>query len=179
MAACFMACSLFAKTGAMAESSHAVQEIKDSYGLQSHSEGGWFAAVYTAPFETGNRATAGSIYFLLDKGERSHFHQLDCDEIWYYHAGCGMRIVLLEDGRIKELLLGMDAKKNQQPMVILPAGSIFAAENIDRTDYTFISCMTTPQFRYEGFRLVPRDELKKRYPQATDDILQMAYDKIE
>ena len=37
------------------------------------------------------RATAGSIYFLPEKDDVSHFHRLDCDEIWYYHAGCDIR----------------------------------------------------------------------------------------
>jgi len=176
LSVCFMACLLLAEHGASAEgNSNTVQKLKEAYALQSHSEGGWFAEVYTAPFESGNRATAGSIYFLLDKDDISHFHQLDCDEVWFYHAGGGMKILVLQDGKLKEFLLGMDTKKKHRPMVVLPAGSIFAAENIDKESYTFISCVTTPRFRYEGFRLVPRAELKRQYPQATEDILRMAY----
>ncbi len=153
-----------------------VEDLKRTYSLQGHSEGGWFAEIYTAPFKRKGRATAGSIYFLLDKDDVSHFHQLDCDEIWYYHAGCGMRIILLQGSKAEELLLGIDTKQSQQPMVVLPAGSIFAAENIDKASFTFISCVTTPRFKYKGFRLVPRRELKKSYPQLPEEILQMAYE---
>ena len=46
------------------------QELIEGYGLKRHPEGGWFAEVYTAPFEKEGRPLAGSIYFLLDAGER-------------------------------------------------------------------------------------------------------------
>ncbi len=153
-----------------------VQQLKEAFSLQQHSEGGWFAELYKSPFKQHDRATAGSIYFLLDREDISHFHQIDCDEIWYYHAGCGMKIYVLQDNVLKEYLLGMNTEKNERPMVIIPAGGIFAAENIDKESYTFISCATTPAFQYKGFRLVPRAELKKLYPQSSKHILQMAYE---
>lgn len=157
----------------------AAQKFKDAYNLQAHSEGGWFAEIYTAPFkQKKNRATAGSIYFLLDKGDISHFHQLDCDEIWYYHAGCGMKITVLKDGKIAELLLGIDTAQNQQPIIVVPAGAIFAAENIDKDSYTFVSCTTTPRFDYKGFRLVTKAELQKIYPNLPEELLRLAYEKI-
>ena len=154
------------------------EKFKVAYSLQRHSEGGWFAEIYTAPFTREDRATAGSIYFLLDKDDVSHFHQLDCDEIWYYHAGCGMKIFTLNDGKVDEHLLGIDTQRNEQPMIVFPAGAIFAAENIDPNDFTFVSCATTPRFTYSGFRLVPRSELKTLYPQLPEKILRLAYEKI-
>lgn len=64
-------------------------------------------------------------------------------------------------------------------MAVIPAGTIFAAENIDKQSYTFISCATTPKFRYEGFQLITRSELKKIYPQISEKILRLAYDRIK
>ena len=63
------------------------EQLKAAYHLEKHPEGGWFSEVYTAPFQAEDRPLAGSIYFLLDQNEISHFHQIDCDEIWYYHEG--------------------------------------------------------------------------------------------
>ena len=155
------------------------QIFKDKYNLQQHSEGGWFAEIYTAPFkQKKHRATAGSIYFLLEREDVSHFHRLDCDEIWYYHAGGGMKIFVLQDGQIKEYILSSGAEENSQPMVVIPAGAIFAAENLDKDGYTFISCVTTPRFDYKGFRLISKAELKKIYPRISENLLRMAYDKI-
>ena len=153
-----------------------VEKIKENYSLQRHSEGGYFAEIYTAPFKSKGRATAGSIYFLLDKDDVSHFHRLDCDEIWFYHAGCGMKIISLRDGKLEEFFLGINPE--QKPMIVIPKGSIFAVENIDKSDFTFVSCVTTPHFTYKGFRLVLRSELKKLYPHLPKEILQMAYEKI-
>lgn len=165
-------------TSATSAENLAADDFKNAFNLQEHSEGGWFAEIYTAPFKQKNRATAGSIYFLLDKDDISHFHQLDCDEIWYYHAGCGIKIIMLQDGQIKEFLLGIDTEHNEQPMIVLPAGAIFAAENIDKNSYTFISCATTPRFDYKGFRLITKAELKKFYPDLPEELLKMAYEKV-
>ena len=165
-------------SSATAKTDSDAEKFKVAYSLEQHAEGGYFAEIYTAPFEQDNRATAGSIYFMLDKDDVSHFHQLDCDEIWYYHAGCGMKIFILHDGKLEEHLLGINTKRNEQPMIVFPAGSIFAAENIDKKGFTFISCVTTPRFTYDGFRLVTRLELKQTYPQLPEKILRLAYEKI-
>ena len=155
-----------------------VDELKATYSLEKHSEGGCFAEIYTSPFLCDGRPTAGSIYFLLEGDDVSHFHQIDCDEIWYYHAGCGMKIISLRGGNVEEFFLGVDPKRGQQPMIVVPAGTIFAAENLDKGSWTFISCATTPRFAYEGFRLVPRRELKNLYPALPEKILQLAYEEI-
>ena len=133
--------------------------LKKVYGLRPHEEGGHFSEVYTAPFAANGRPLAGSIYFLLDHGEVSHFHVIDCDEIWYFHEGCGMKITVVSDGSKKEYLLGNDPERGDHAMVVVPKGCIFAAENQDPEGYSFVSCMTTPKFSYDGFRLVGEDEI--------------------
>lgn len=182
---------------------HRSEELKQAYGLQQHREGGWFSEVYTAPFKKEQRPLAGSIYFLLDAGEISHFHEIDCDEIWYFHEGCGMKITAFvkedvpsndtagskEQGILEnmpserqkmpckkvEFLLGKDVSKGQRAMVVIPKDSIFAAENLDPDGFTFVSCATTPQFTYEGFRLVYEKEIRDSYPECAEDVLYLAY----
>lgn len=138
------------------------EALKTAYRLEAHPEGGWFAEVYTAPFEKDGRALAGSIYYLLDAGERSQFHQIDCEELWFYHEGCGVRITVLHEDRREELLLGPDCARGQRLMAHIPKGAIFSVENLTANGYTFVSCVTTPKFRYEGFRLVPDSEIRVR-----------------
>ncbi len=150
--------------------------LKKIYKLERHPEGGWFSESYTAPFEHENRSLAGSIYFLLDRDDISHFHQIDCDEVWYYHEGCGLKISSIYEGKLEEHLLGPNYKDGQRAMVIIPKGAVFAAENIDKSSYTFISCITTPKFSYDGFRLVYKKEIKDIYPIASDDVLTLAFE---
>ena len=145
-------------------------ELKKIYELEPHIEGGFFSEVYTAPFEKEGRALAGSIYFLLDAGEVSRFHEIDCDEIWYYHEGCGMKITALtEDGR-EEYLLGMKVQEGERAMVVIPKGCAFAAENLEPEGFTFVSCMTTPGFEYAGFRLLTEDEIRQKWPLIFDEV---------
>lgn len=155
-----------------------VEELKNFYALTPHSEGGYFSEVYTSPFAQDNRTTAGSIYFLLAGKDISHFHKIDCDEIWYYHEGCGLKIFVLNDGRLEEIFLGSDTKRGQKAAAIVPAGAIFAAENLNPESYTFVSCATMPKFQYAGFKLFTRQELKKIFPQATEKILRLAYERL-
>ena len=150
------------------------QELIIAYGLQPHPEGGWFAEDYTCPWDKDGRPLAGSIFFLLDGEEVSHFHQIDCDELWYYHEGCGLKITVLFQGELRTMLLGRDPAAGERACVLLPAGAVFAAENLDKTGCTFLSCATVPAFRYEGFRLISAEKLEKLIPQEAAGLRRLA-----
>ena len=162
----------------MSEARQRVTELKEKYHLQEHVEGGSFSEVYTAPFENNGRSFAGSIYFLLDAGEISHFHQIDCDEIWFFHEGCGLRITLLSEKGAQRLLLGNNLQNGERAMVLIPGGSVFAAENLEDDGYTFISCVTVPAFSYAGFRLVSKSEIRDMYGEKANPIAYLAFDTI-
>ena len=142
--------------------------LKEVYHLEKHVEGGSFSEVFTSETEKDGRALAGSICFLLTGEETSCFHQIDCEEIWYYHEGCGIVItVITGSGETEKLLLGKNTELGERAVVSVPKGAIFAAENIDKTGYTFVSCVTVPKFLQEGSRLVGRTELEDEHPGIT------------
>ena len=116
-----------------------------------------------------------SIYFLLDKGDISHFHKIDCEEIWYFHEGCGMKVTMLTENGKEEFLLGNDIENGHHAMVLIPKWAIFAAENLKDDGFTFVSCATTPNFTYEGFRLVEKQEIKEKFPEIAENIEYLAY----
>ena len=106
--------------------------LKEAYRLEKHVEGGFFSEIYSAPFAADGRSFAGSIYFLLRENEISHLHVIDCDEVWYYHEGEGMRITQIStDGKVSQSLLGPNASAGQRMMVFIPAGTMFAARNLE------------------------------------------------
>ena len=146
-----------------------VREIITRFCLEPHPEGGAFSEVYTAPFSMKDaagktRPCAGSIFFLLQGRDISRFHRIDCDEIWLYHEGCGLRLFsITPEGEAREELLGADFSAGQRPMRVIPAGTVFAAENLDPRGYTFISCVTAPRFTYEGVELLDRARLLEMY----------------
>ncbi len=147
-------------------------ELKKKYSLERHPEGGWFSEVYTSSFDHGTRASMGSIYFMLEGEEISHFHQIDCDEIWYHHEGCTLKITMIIDGEVKECVIG--SWEGQTAMALIPKGAIFAAENLENDGYCFMSCATTPKFTYDGFRLVDATEIKSLCPSEIEDIKHLA-----
>ncbi len=147
--------------------------LKKKYHLEKHPEGGCFAEVYTAPFSHENRSLVGSIYFMLEEDDISHFHQIDCDEIWYHHEGCGLKITMITDGSVSEIIIGPG--EDQKAMAVIPKGAIFAAENLDKSSYCFMSCATTPKFTYDGFRLVADIEIREICPADYEKVKHLAY----
>jgi uncharacterized protein len=55
--------------------------------LTPHPEGGHFCQTFRDPVDRGGRAASTAIYFLLARGERSHWHRVDAAEAWHYYAG--------------------------------------------------------------------------------------------
>ena len=142
------------------------------FRLSGNPRSGAYSWVYTSPTWTAeaiSRPAAGSSYFLLAGSENLRFQSFDCDEVWYFHEGCGMRLtVLAADGTVRTFELGVGGAS--MPMVLIPKGQIFAAENIDSAGYSFISCMTIPALETAGIRVWQREELLAKYPQAKEAI---------
>lgn len=161
-----------AKTTAVSNTAARVQEIMQKFRLSGNPRSGAYSWVYTSPTWTAeaiSRPAAGSSYFLLAGSENLRFQSFDCDEIWYFHEGCGMRLTVLgADGTVRTFELGVGGAA--MPMVLIPKGQIFAAENVDSAGYSFISCMTIPALETAGIRVWQREELLAKYPQAKEAI---------
>jgi predicted cupin superfamily sugar epimerase len=121
--------------------------------LRAHPEGGWYRETWRGP-EVGGRASGTAILFMLAKGERSHWHRVDADEIWLFHAGAPLVLRLSSDGAVSQaVVLGPDVVAGQSVQVVVPAGWWQAAETTG--DCTLVSCTVSPGFRFEGFELAP------------------------
>lgn len=131
------------------------QHIIDELGLQPHPEGGWYAETWRAPAGTGERATSTGIYFLLQAGERSHWHTVDADEIWLHHSGAPLQLHVATDDGQQTHVLGSDVVAGQRPQVVVPNGAWQAAESTG--DWTRVSCVVAPGFLFDGFTLAPPD----------------------
>lgn len=121
-------------------------DIISKLHLQPHPEGGWYRQTWEGPDREG-RASGTAILFLLAKGERSHWHRVDADEIWIWNAGAPLTLRI---GR-QVVTLGPDVLGDQQVQALVPAGEWQAAET--QGDWTLVSCTVSPGFRFEGFEL--------------------------
>jgi uncharacterized protein len=55
--------------------------------LKPHPEGGHYRQTFRDARMVGGRPASTAIYFLLKRGERSHWHRVDAVETWHWHAG--------------------------------------------------------------------------------------------
>ncbi len=140
--------------------------------LEPHPEGGYFKEVYRSeaqvdhPTHGKERNLTTSIYFLLEGKDLSHFHELESDELWYFHDGAGALIHRFEQGRYVAQKLSPEEDGALQ--VIIPAGSQFAAEVINKEDYVLMGCVVSPGFDFEDFRMLSKEEMLRKYPEYKD-----------
>jgi len=125
--------------------------IIEALELRPHPEGGWYRQTWVGP-EVAGRASGTAIHFLLKAGERSHWHRVDADEIWLWHAGAPL-VLSLGEAEAREVRLGPDVLGGEAPQVLVPAGWWQAA--VSTGDWTLVSCTVSPGFRFEGFELAP------------------------
>ncbi|MGQ0566050.1 MAG: cupin domain-containing protein [Gemmobacter sp.] len=128
--------------------------IVGKLGLQPHPEGGWYRQTWVGPDISG-RASGTAILFLLAKGTRSHWHRVDADEIWLWHAGAALtlRVAATDAGPAQAVRLGPSVLTGEVVQAVVPAGHWQAAETLG--DWTLVSCTVSPGFRFEGFVLAP------------------------
>lgn len=138
--------------------------------LKEHPEGGYFSEVYRHNIEVftgeGNRSLGTSIYFLLKGDQKSHFHQLTSDEIWYFHQGSPVTVHCFQNGHYSERILGAGPEMNLQ--LIIEAGTIFAAAPQVTNSFCLMGCVVMPGFDFRDFRLLESDDLLKKYPEHRD-----------
>ena len=132
--------------------------------LQPHSEGGHFRETFRdSPLPSPQplagkgadiRAASTAIYFLLARGERSHWHRIDSVEIWHWHAGAPLTLeIAKEPGAIDRIALGSDLAAGERPQAIVPAHAWQAAESLG--DWTLCGCTVAPGFEFKTFELAP------------------------
>lgn len=131
------------------------QDIIAKLGMQRHPEGGWYAETFRDEVATGGRPSSTAIYYLLENGDRSHWHRVDAVEVWHYYAGAPLKLRLSKGKGCEEYTLGVDLGAGQRPQLIVPRDWWQSAETLG--DYTLVGCTVAPGFQFEGFEMAPDD----------------------
>jgi predicted cupin superfamily sugar epimerase len=136
--------------------SNNAKRVIDSLNMQPHPEGGWYAETWRAPAADGERSSGTAIYYLLETGQRSHWHRIDAAEIWHFYAGAPLTLSISRDGRQTErLTLGPDIAGGERPQLIVPPNAWQAAESTGA--WTLVGCTVSPGFIFETFEMAPSD----------------------
>lgn len=152
----------------------------DHLALEPHPEGGFFKETYRSNSEVdpigfeGKRSVSTGIYFLLTQGNFSAFHKIRSDEMWHFYSGDPVHVfVIRQDGRLEEIVLGLDLEAGQVPQAVVPANCWFASR-VDATgDYGLVGCTVAPGFDFQDFEMAARTKLINEYPEHTELITQL------
>ena len=124
-------------------------------GLKPHPEGGHYRETFRdTRCDANGRASSTAIYFLLARGERSHWHRIDAVEVWHYYAGSALILQIADDGGKRSVKLGPDLAADERPQAIVPAQAWQAAESTG--DWTLVGCTVAPGFDFATFELAPK-----------------------
>jgi predicted cupin superfamily sugar epimerase len=124
--------------------------------LKPHPEGGHYRETFRdSSVDTNGRSRSTAIYFLLARGERSHWHRIDAVEVWHYHAGDALTLRIADGSSTRSITLGPDLASGQIPQAIVPAHAWQAAETTG--EWTLVGCTVAPGFEFATFELAPRD----------------------
>ena len=125
--------------------------------LKPHPEGGHFRETFRdAHAIAGGRAASTAIYYLLARGERSHWHRVDAVEVWHWYTGAplALEVAANENAATQRVVLGADLARGERPQAIVPALTWQTAQSLG--DWTLVGCTVAPGFDFAGFEIAPK-----------------------
>ncbi len=138
-------------------------DIITRLALEPHPEGGWYRETWREEAADLERGHASAILFLLEEGQRSHWHRIDAAEMWIFNAGSPLTLstALGDEGEDvqREVTLGSDILAGQQAQHLYRAGDWQAAHAGE--GWSLVSCIVAPGFDFSGFELAPPNLLPR------------------
>ncbi len=121
------------------------------------NEGGYVKELYR-----GKDNCYGTIYYLLGENDFSAMHSLKHDEIWYYHDGPSLEMLLVYEDHDEIRYLGKDIANDEEPQIRVPANVYMGARQKEKGEYTLVSTSMAPAYDPDEFKIASYDDLKDR-----------------
>jgi uncharacterized protein len=152
-----------------------VKELIQKLQLTVHPEGGYYRETYRSAenMTTGEgkvRNISTAIYYLLENEDKSRFHRIQSDELWFFHQGQSLEICVILGDQLSIIHLGNEIEKGEVPQAIIPANCWFAASVKKSAGYSLVSCTVAPGFDFSDFELANRENLLRQYPHLANII---------
>ena len=113
------------------------------------------------PGRSTSRPMGSAIHFLLTPETFSCMHRLESDEIWYFHMGASVEMLLLyPDGTACVEVLGHDLAAGERLQVTVPKGTWMGAQLHEKGEYGLLSTSMAPGYADCEFEAGSYEELK-------------------
>ena len=116
--------------------------------LSPHPEGGWYRETMRQPAPDGGRGLATAILFLLEDGQRSHWHRVDATRT----MAVARRIAADAADRAGGNMCWAATRSRSVP-AMLAANARTGNPPRRVTGWALVSCVVTPAFDFAGFEL--------------------------
>ncbi|GAB1336516.1 cupin domain-containing protein [Streptomyces sp. E-15] len=142
------------------------EELIAHYGLEPlPREGGLFRRTWAGPERPDGRPEGSAIVVLLTADDFSALHRLPYAEVWHFHLGDPLHLLLLApDGTARHPVLGPDPCAGQHLQLTVPAHTWMGARVAPGGAWTFFGCTTAPGFTYADYEHGDAAGLTARYP---------------
>jgi uncharacterized protein len=110
-----------------------------------------------------------AIYYLLVDPEFSALHRLPHTEVFTYHAGAPVRMLLLhQDGHVGRPELGTDLAAGQRPQVVVPPGVWQGGRTLG--SWSLLGTVVVPPYTDDIVEFGDGADLAGRYPEHAEEI---------
>jgi predicted cupin superfamily sugar epimerase len=137
--------------------------------MEAHPEGGFYKETYRSDFLVNNangaeRNICTAIYFLLADSDKSHFHRIQSNELWFHHQGETLEIVFIQNGILNTVYLGANLDDGEVFQTTIPANTWFASKLKNSNGFGLVSCTVAPGFDFSDFEMANKQSLLQEYP---------------
>lgn len=141
--------------------------------LTAHPEGGFYAETYRGEQIVQNtdgnkRNISTAIYFLLSDHQKSHFHRIKSDELWFHHEGEALKISVIIGGKLQVVYLGKNLENGEVLQATIPANCWFASELANKREFALVGCTVAPGFDFADFEMAKKALLQTEFPEYKD-----------
>ena len=127
------------------------EELIKELKMIPHPEGGYFSESFR---DKDNNVSL--IYYLLKKGQHSHWHRLKKNEILHFYKGDPLLVNISKDGKTTYTqILGYNTENKESMHIVIEANSWFSMTS--KGEYSLIGCTVAPGFNYSDFELAPKN----------------------
>ena len=145
------------------------EQIIKNLKLLPHPEGGYYKEMYRAEqkinLDNGkSRNVSTAIFYLLENEDKSRFHRIASDELWFFHQGNPLEILSIQNGNLIKTVLGNNFEDGELLQAVIPAHTWFASRVKNSKGYALVSCTVAPGFDFADFELADRDKLINEFP---------------